>query len=105
MQLGEIAKSARIEPDELRPMLMLLIKNDVVTFVEREAADGGIKKATYKLNVENIINMSLYPRYLSFLEDNVSVLARIIAETLILNGKMTAKECVHTAKDSANLEL
>lgn len=101
--LSELARDCKIEVSELRPMLILLLKHSVVEFAERAA--GGKAATYYRLNPESVVNLSLYPRYLAFLEDKVSVLARSLAETLMLGGMMTVDELLQATRDSIGLEL
>lgn len=102
--LSELSRDAKIEIEELRPMLILLLKNSIVEFTEKVLSPG--KTATfYRLNVENVLNMAMYPRYLAFLEDKVSVLAKSLAESLMLSGMMTVDELVQTTKDSLGFEI
>lgn len=103
LQLGELAKYARIEPEELRQMLILLIKSDYVEFLEK--IDGQSKAVIYKLNLENILGIGLYPKYLSFFEERFSVLSKNIAESFIINGKMNVRACIENTKENIGLEL
>jgi hypothetical protein len=107
LQLGELAKQARIEPEELRPMLILLLKCDIVEYVEKvlEASGSSTSIVLYKLNVENVLNIGLFPQYLNFLEERFSILAKSLAETLMLNGKMSVRDCIDWTKENIGLEL
>lgn len=103
LQLGELVKYARVEPEELRQMLILLLKNDYVEYLEK--IDGQTKTVIYKLNLENVLGIGLYPKYLSFFEERFSVLSKNIAESLIINGRMNVKACIENTKENIGLEL
>lgn len=102
LQLGEIAKAAKIENEELRSMLVILLKSDIIE--HNQKLQAGKYHTYYKLNVENILNISLYPRYLAVLEDKFDATARSLAETLILNGKMSADDCIQGTKQQLEIE-
>lgn len=104
LQLGELARDARLTADEVRPVLMVLLKNNVVEYFEKKVGAGCVV-VYYKLNVENVINLALYPRYLSFFEDRFSILARSITESMMLGGTLTMPECIQITRDNAGLEL
>lgn len=104
LQLGEIARDAKLEIDQLRPIIIILLKNGIIEHSEK-LSSGGKPATFYKLNVENVINLSMYPRYLSFFEDKFSILARSLAESMMIGGTMTMPECIHTTRENAGLEL
>lgn len=104
LMLSELARDAKMEVEELRPMLILLLKNSIIEFTEK-ATSPGSSVTHYRLNVENVINIALYPRYLAFFEEKVSVLARSLSENLMLGGMMTVEELLQVTKDSIGMEL
>jgi RNA polymerase III subunit RPC82 helix-turn-helix domain len=103
LQLTEIIRYSKLVPEEVRSMMIILVKNDIVDYQEK--IEGGNLLIIYRLNIENVINISMYPRFLSFMEEKFSILARSLIETLILNGKMTVEDCMLGTKDQLLLEL
>ena len=103
LMLSELARDSKIEVNELRPMLILLLKHSIIEYTERIV--GNKPLTYYRLNAESLINIAMYPRFLSFFEDKISVLARSLAETLMLGGMLTVEELLQTTRDSIGLEL
>lgn len=103
LMLSEIARDSKIDVNELRPMLILLLKHSIIEYTERIVGNKPI--TYYRLNPEGLINIAMFPRYLSFFEDKVSVLARSLSETLMLGGMLTVEELLQTTRDSIGLEI
>lgn len=103
LMLSEIANDSKLDVNILRPMLILLLKHSIIEFNERLI--GGKPTTFYRMNSENVLNISMYPRYLAFFEDKVSVLSKSIVENLMLGGMMTVEEILQVTKDNLGMEL
>lgn len=103
LQLPDLAKSAPLSSSQLRSMLVVLLKNEIVEAVTRTVANQPI--TSYRLNLEACLALPLYPRLLALVEERFSFLGKSLAETLLINGKMSAKDCIGWTKDNIGMEL
>ena len=97
MSIGEICKGARIEAEDLRHMMIILVKHDLITAVE-----GGNR---FKVNIDQCIYFIVCDQFISFVEDHLNPSCKDIIECFMINGKMNVYECIEGNFDGSSTHL
>ena len=97
LTLSQIFSSADLELEELRQLLILLVKKGAILIKFLDSVRE--KKPVYSINYEGIYQLNFTEKYLIFFKSLHGILGKNIIESFILEGKLTIESCVAKVTD------